>query len=61
MQRETEMVVVLTPKIRLGSEADLEMANPEDALVRQQVLRLAKMPVPRTQFGFDQWLIDNGK
>ena len=61
VQRETEMVVVLTPKIRLGSEADLEMANPEDALVRQQVLRLVKMPVPQTQFGFDQWLIDNGE
>jgi type II secretory pathway component GspD/PulD (secretin) len=58
VQRETEMVVVLTPKIRLGSEADMEMANEEDELVRKQVLRLLKLPVPSTQFGFDQWLID---
>ena len=35
------------------------MANAEDALVRKQVLGLVKLPVPQTQFGFDQWLIDN--
>jgi len=57
-KRETEMVVVLTPKIRFGSEADLEMASDEDKLVRQQVLRQAKLPLPRTEFGFDQWLLD---
>ena len=58
VDRETEIVAVLMPKIRLGSEADLEMANAEDALVRKQVLRQVELPVPETQFGFDQWLID---
>jgi hypothetical protein len=57
VERETELVVVLTPKIRLGSEADLEMANEQDELIRRTVLRRAKLSVPRTQFGFDQWLI----
>ena len=57
VQRETEMVVVLTPKIRLGTEADLEMASEQDVLVRAQVERRAKLSVPKTQFGFDQWLI----
>lgn len=57
VQRETEMVVVLVPKIRLGTEADLEMANEDDALVRAQVERRAKLSVPETQYGFDQWLI----
>ena len=57
VQRETEMVVVLTPRIRLGTEADLDMANTQDKVVRQQVLRQAKLTVPKTQWGFDQWLI----
>ena len=54
---QTEMVVVLTPRIRLGSEADLEMANEEDAQIRAQVERRADLALPETEFGFDQWLI----
>jgi type II secretory pathway component GspD/PulD (secretin) len=61
VKRETEMVVVLTPTIRFGTEADLEMANDADRLVRQQVLQQAKLPLPRTQVGFDQWLLDQAK
>jgi general secretion pathway protein D len=57
VQRESEMVVVLTPKVILGTEADLEMANEEDDLIREQVLRKAKLAVPKTSFGFDQWLL----
>lgn len=57
-RHETEMVVVLVPRIRLGSEADLELASEEDKLVRQQVERQAQLRLPKTQFGFDQWLLD---
>ncbi len=59
VKRETEMVIVLTPTIRLGTEADLEMADEGDALVRKPVLGAAKLRLPKTQYGFDQWLIDN--
>ncbi|MFP4057343.1 MAG: type II secretion system protein GspD [Candidatus Brocadiia bacterium] len=60
-QRETEVVVVLHPTIRFGSEADLEMASEEDKLVRAQVQRRADLPLPKTEFGFDQWLLDQSK
>jgi type II secretory pathway component GspD/PulD (secretin) len=60
VQRETETVVVLTPKIRLGSEADLEMASQQDEIIRKTVLRQMDLSVPQTQFGFDQWLIGTG-
>jgi len=57
VDRETEMVVVLTPKIRFGTEADLEMASDDDKLVRAQVEKLADLTVPATVWGFDQWLM----
>jgi len=57
VKRETEMIAVLVPKIRLGSEADLEMANDEDKLIRAQVERRAKLVLPKTEYGFDQWLL----
>ena len=59
VKRETEMVIVLTPTIRLGSEADLEMASDDDRKVRAQLERQAKLTLPKTEWGFDQWLIGN--
>jgi len=61
VKRETELVVVLTPKIRLGSESDLEMANDEDRLIRDQVEKRAALRLPRTEFGFDQWLLNSDR
>jgi Flp pilus assembly secretin CpaC len=57
VKRETEMVVVLMPKIRLGTEADFEMANEDDKLIRAQVEHRAELKLPETEWGFDQWLI----
>jgi type II secretory pathway component GspD/PulD (secretin) len=57
VKRETEMIVVLTPKIRLGTEADFEMASDEDKLVRRQIEHKAELNLPKTEWGFDQWLI----
>ena len=57
VKRETEMIVVLTPKIKLGTEADFEMASDEDKLVRRQVEHKADLTLPKTEWGFDQWLI----
>jgi len=54
---QTEMVIVLTPTVRFGSEADLEMAKEEDKTLRAQVERRARLQIPETEFGFDQWLI----
>jgi len=57
VKRETELVVVLKPVIRFGTEADLEMASETDRLIRQQVEKRARLALPKTEFGFDQWLI----
>ena len=57
VKRQTEMVVLITPKIRFGTEADLEMANEEDDLIRAQVAERVELSVPATRYGFDQWLI----
>jgi len=59
VKRETEMIVVLTPKIRLGTEADFEMASDEDKLIRAQVEHKADLKLPETEWGFDQWLISS--
>lgn len=56
-KRETQMVVVLTPRVRLGSEADFSLASEEDQLIRAQVEKRVKLSVPKTEWGFDQWLI----
>ncbi len=56
-QRHTEMVVVLTPKVVQYSEIHKELARAEDKLVRRQVMEKAALPLPKTQYGFDQWLI----
>ncbi len=61
VKRETEMIVVLTPKIRLGTEADLEMANDQDKLIREQVERRVKLTLTKTEFGFDQWLLGSDR
>ena len=58
VKRETEMVVVLRPRIRLGAEADFELARDEDEQIRRMAVKAAKLTLPRTEFGFDQWLLD---
>jgi len=58
VKRESEMIVVLIPRIRLGAESDFELADERDKLVRAQVERRAKLTLPQTEFGFDQWLMD---
>lgn len=57
VKRETELVIILTPKIKQGTEADLEMASDEHKLIREQVERRVKLTLPATEWGFDQWLI----
>jgi hypothetical protein len=52
---------VLTPKVRLGTEADFEMANDADKLIRAQVERRAKLTLPKTEWGFDQWLVNSDR
>lgn len=55
--RQTEVVVVLTPQVVQFSEAQKEFARDEDKLVRAQVLKEARLPMLKTEWGFDQWLL----
>jgi hypothetical protein len=55
--RQTEMVVVLTPQVVLHSDVHKELAKPADNVVRAQVARGAKLPMLKTEYGFDQWLL----
>ncbi|KPK65778.1 MAG: hypothetical protein AMK73_02005 [Planctomycetes bacterium SM23_32] len=55
--RQTEMVVVLTPRVVQYSEVHKELARAEDALVRAQVAHRAALPMLKTEYGFDQWLL----
>lgn len=57
VKRQTELVIILTPKIKLGTEADQEMASDEHKLIRDQVEKRVKLTLPATELGFDQWLI----
>lgn len=57
VKRETELVVVVTPRFLLGAESDLEM--PEEA---KTIMDLATgeqpLEIPKNPFGFDMWLMD---
>jgi type II secretory pathway component GspD/PulD (secretin) len=53
----TEMVVVLRPKVVLYSEVHKELAGEADALVRAQVMKQAPLPMLKTEYGFDMWLL----
>ncbi len=57
VQRETEVVVVLHPRVFFGSEAEMVLANTRDDRVRQKVEREVALRLPSTEYGFDQWLI----
>jgi len=54
---QTEFVVVLTPQVVQYNEVQKELARPEDKEVRAQVLKKAKLPMLKTEWGFDQWLL----
>jgi hypothetical protein len=55
--RQTELVVVFTPQVVQYNEVQKELARPEDKEVRAQVLKRAKLPMLKTEWGFDQWLL----
>ncbi|MCK4282786.1 MAG: hypothetical protein KAX44_00605 [Candidatus Brocadiae bacterium] len=55
---QTELVVVLTPQIILHSEVDKELARPEDKKVRAQAARKMPLRMLKTEYGFDQWLLE---
>jgi Flp pilus assembly secretin CpaC len=57
VKRDKAMVVVIEPDVKMGSEADFQLADPTDRKIRDQVNKVADLSVPGTQFGFDQWLI----
>jgi type II secretory pathway component GspD/PulD (secretin) len=61
VKREKSMVIVITPTIRFGTEADLAMADPEDRVVRQQVGHMVDLKLPETEYGFDQWVLDSSR
>ena len=56
-RRNTEMVIVLMPHIVQFSEIHKELAREEDRLVRAQVAEKAVLPLPKTEYGFDMWLL----
>lgn len=53
----TEMVVVLRPKVVLHNEIHKELAGEEDARVRAQVMKEAPLPMLKSEYGFDMWLL----
>ncbi len=72
--RETELVIVITPKVIIGSDSDLEMAEQADTLrdtgmqlsdetkaVIAQANGEAELKIPSNPFGFDQWLLGKEK
>ena len=61
VKREKSMVIVIEPTIRFGTEADLMMADAEDQLIRRQVERVVDLKLPKTEYGFDQWLLDSSR
>lgn len=58
--RDTELVIVLTPKFIIGSESVLEMPK-EAKTVIAQVEGKEPLQIPSNPFGFDQWLLDREK
>jgi hypothetical protein len=56
-QKLTEMVVVLRPKVVLHNEIHKELASEEDARVRAQVMKEAPLPMLKSEYGFDMWLL----
>ncbi|MCD6384850.1 hypothetical protein J7M23_03645 [Candidatus Sumerlaeota bacterium] len=58
--RETELVIVLTPRVILSSESKMEMPQEAETVIAQ-VEGKEKLRIPTNPFGFDQWLLDSEK
>jgi hypothetical protein len=58
--RETELVIVLKPKVMLSTDSVLEMPQ-EAKTIMAQVNGEQALPIPKNPFGFDQWLLDKEK
>jgi len=56
-ERQSELVVVLTPHVVQCSEVDKELARAEDNVVRAQAQRRLPLETLKTEWGFDQWLL----
>ncbi len=54
---QTELVVVLTPQVVLYNDVQKELAREEDKEVRAQVLKQVKLPMLKTEWAYDQWLL----
>jgi len=54
---QTEMVIVLEPQVVQYSVVHKELARAEDKVVRAQVAGQAKLPMLKTEYGFDMWLL----
>jgi hypothetical protein len=58
--RDTEIVIVLKPKMMLSSDSVLEMPQEAKTIVAQ-VKGEQALPIPNNPFGYDQWLLDKEK
>ncbi len=59
VDRENKVIVVLTPKISLGSQDDLDIPIEVSTLMSQAEGEI-HADLPSNSFGFDQWLLDSG-
>ncbi len=57
---ESQVIIVLTPAVTLNAESIIAM--PAEAQTAKAIVDSADFPeVPKTRFGFDQWLLDEDK
>lgn len=63
-RRETDVIVVVTPRFDVSSESKIEQVETKIKMTEDQELAArvaageADIPLPKNRFGFDQWLMD---
>ena len=58
-KRETDFIIMLTPKVIVGAESDLLTAT--DSETRDMVVGTSPLELPSSPIGYDQWLLDVSK
>jgi len=58
--RESDVVVVVKPKFLIGTESDLAIPTEMQTIIAQAKGE-EKLEIPKSSWGFDQWLLDGEK
>jgi len=60
INRQNDVVIVIKPKFMLGTDSDYEMPEEAKTCIAQATGE-EMLPIPKSKWGFDQWLLDGDR